>query len=362
MTGFFILLLFIFETKNKHMVKVKKMVWTVLLLLIAAGVFTAWRILGSNTRFNENKKSFYIKTGNNFNEVMEGLKTQGILKNPGTFKWLALKLDYDKKVKAGKFVIEKGESIFSILKKLRSGRQTAVNLVINKLRTKEDLARKIGTNFECDSVAFMNLLNSDDSLKKFRLDTNTVMTAIVPNTYSILWNTSAKGIFKKLYEEQEIFWNEERKTKATGLNLTPIQAYTLASIVEEETNAEADKGKIASVYLNRLETGMKLGADPTVKFAMKDFGLKRIYFKHLQYASPYNTYQHTGLPPGPICTPSPKTIDAVLNSPSTSYLYFVAKPDLMGYSNFATTYAEHLRFAKQYQLALDSLMMAKEGN
>ena len=150
------------------MVKVKKMVWTVLLLLIAAGVFTAWRILGSNTRFNENKKSFYIKTGNNFNEVMEGLKTQGILKNPGTFKWLALKLDYDKKVKAGKFVIEKGESIFSILKKLRSGRQTALNLVINQLRSKEDLARKIGTNFECDSVAFMNLLNSDDSLKKFR--------------------------------------------------------------------------------------------------------------------------------------------------------------------------------------------------
>ncbi len=338
----------------------KKIVTVILSLLLLAGAFAAWRILGSNTGFSENKKSFYIKTGSHFDDVIEGLTTQGILKNPRTFKWLALQLDYDKKIKAGKYVIEKGESIFSILKKLRAGRQTAVNLVINKLRTKEDLARKIGTNFECDSTAFMNLLNNEDSLLKFSLDTNTVMTAIIPNTYSILWNTSAKGIFKKLYEEQEIFWNEERKNKASGLNLTPIQAYTLASIIEEETNAEADKGNIASVYLNRLETGMKLGADPTVKFAMKNFGLKRIYFKHLQYASPYNTYQHAGLPPGPICTPSPKTIDAVLNSPSTSYLYFVAKPDLRGYSNFATSYAEHLRFAKQYQLALDSIMMIKK--
>jgi UPF0755 protein len=208
----------------------------------------------------------------------------------------------------------------------------------------------------------MDLLNNRDSLKIYGLDTNTVMTAIIPNTYSILWNTSAKNIFKKLYDEQEKFWNDERRRKATGLNLSPAQAYTLASIIEEETNMQEDKGKIASVYLNRLETGMKLGADPTVKFAMKDFGLKRIYFKHLQFQSPYNTYQHPGLPPGPICTPSSKTIDAVLNAPTTAYLYFVAKPDLNGYSNFAATYEEHMRFAKQYQQALDSLVINKQNN
>ncbi|MBC7887039.1 MAG: endolytic transglycosylase MltG [Ferruginibacter sp.] len=332
----------------------------IILVIIVIAAFAAWRLIGSNTNFDEPSKSFYIKTGSNFKEVMNNLRTQGILKNPGTFEWVALRLGYDKKVRAGKYVIEKGSGIYSIVKKLRSGRQTAVKLVINKLRTKEDLAKKIGAGFECDSTAFINLLNNADSLKKYGLDTNTVMTAIIPNTYSILWNEPAKGIFKKLYGEQEIFWNEERKKKAAGLNLSPAQAYTLASIVEEETNQEADRGKIASVYLNRLETGMKLAADPTVKFAMRDFGLKRIYNKHLQFPSAYNTYLHPGLPPGPICTPSIKTIEAVLNSPSTSYLFFVAKPDLKGFSNFATTYEEHLRYAKEYQRALDSLIAAKE--
>jgi len=133
----------------------------------------------------------------------------------------------------------------------------------------------------------------------------------------------------------------------------------MASIVEEETNKEADKGKIASVYMNRMATGMKLQADPTVKFALKNFALTRILHGHLAYPSPYNTYQNTGLPPGPICTPSVKTIDAVLNAPKTNYTYFVAKPDFNGYSNFATTYEEHLVYAKAYQQALDSLVAAK---
>lgn len=340
----------------------KKIVRIIVILLLLTSAFAAWRLLGSNTIFTENKKSFYIKTGSTFNEVMEGLSDEGILKNPGTFKLVAKQLGYDQKIKAGKYVIEKGESIYTILKKLRSGRQTPVRLVINKLRTKEDLARKIGSNFECDSATFLNLLNAIDSLKKYELDTNTVMTAFIPNTYNLLWNTTARGIFKKLYDEQEIFWTDERRKKAAGLNLTPAQAYILASIVEEETNKESDKGKIASVYLNRIETGMRLAADPTVKFAMRDFGLKRIYFKHLQFQSPYNTYQNSGLPPGPICTPSSKTIDAVLNAPSTSYLFFVAKSDLNGYSNFASNYTEHMKYAKEYQQALDSLMIEKSVN
>ena len=333
----------------------------ILVLFLIVIIALAWRVFGSNTDFTENKKSFYIKTGSSFNDVINGLQANDIIKNIGTFKLIATQLGYDEKVKAGKFVIEKNASIYTVIKTLRSGKQTPVSLVINKLRTKEDLAKKIASNFECDSITFINLLNNVDSLTKYGLDTNTVMSAIIPNTYNILWNTSAKGIFKKLYEEQKIFWNEERIKKAASLNLTPLQAYVVASIVEEETNKEEDKGKIASVYLNRLEIGMKLAADPTVKFAMKDFSLKRIYFKHLQYPSPYNTYRQTGLPPGPICTPSTKTIDAVLNSPNTSYLFFVAKPDFRGLSNFATTYAEHLIFAKQYQQALDSLILAKKN-
>ncbi|CAN5612483.1 endolytic transglycosylase MltG [soil metagenome] len=340
----------------------KKIVGIVLLVLGFAGAFAAFRIFGSNTNFKESKKTLYIKTGSTFSDVMNDLNEQDILKNPGTFKMVATRLHYDNNIKAGKYVINKGASIFNIVRMLRSGRQTAVNLVINKLRTKEDLAKKIAAGFECDSSDVMDILNSDDELRVYRLDSNTVMTAVIPNTYSILWNTPADKIFKKLYDEHEVFWNYDRRQKASALGLNIQQVYTLASIVEEETNKLEDKGKIASVYLNRIETGMHLGADPTVKFAMRDFGLKRIYHKHLQFPSPYNTYLNAGLPPGPICTPSTSTIDAVLAAPSTSYLYFVAKPDLRGYSNFATSYSEHLKFAKAYQSALDSIVKSKQEN
>ena len=340
---------------NKN--KITRIITRSLLLMALVAIFY---FFSSDTNFSENKKVFYIKTNSSFPEVINNLVAEGIVKNPAVFQWVSKIAGYEKKIRPGKYLIEKGSSIYSIVKKLRRGNQTAINLVINKLRTKEDFAKKIGDNFECDSANFMAILSNNDSLKKYQLDSNTVISAVIPNTYQILWNTSASGILKKLHDQQEIFWNDERRKKAKALNLTPTGAYTLASIVEEETNQEADKGKIASVYLNRLKIGMNLAADPTIKFALKDFSLKRIYFKHLHYPSPYNTYLNAGLPPGPICTPSSKTIDALLNSPSTSYLFFVAKPDLKGFSNFATTYKEHMRFAKQYQLALDSFMDLKQ--
>ncbi|MGG9971711.1 endolytic transglycosylase MltG [Ferruginibacter sp. SUN002] len=338
----------------------KKIILAILLILVIATASFTWLLLGSGTNFSEDKKAIYIKTGSDFNNVMEEIDRQQIIKYPGIFSFVAKKLNYPKNIKPGKYVFKKGESIYSIIKTLRNGNQTPVSLVINKLRTKEDLAEKIAANFECDSTEIIQFLYNKDSLAKYNLDTNTVMTAIIPNTYNILWNSSAPKIFKKLWNEQEKFWNKERKQKAAALNLTPKQVYTLASIIEEETNKEEDKGKIASVYLNRLETGMELGADPTVKYAMRDFGLKRIMNKHLSYPSVYNTYQHLGLPPGPICTPSPKTIDAALNAPSTNYLYFVAQPNLTGYSNFASTYQQHLLYAKEYQKWISEYLKAKE--
>ena len=339
--------------KKKRTTKIIPLFIVLILAIVAISFFT------SDTNFKENKKFFYIKSTSDFNLVIDNLVAEGIIKSPVIFQWAAKIAGYENKIRPGKYEIENGSNIFSIIKKLRLGNQTAVNLVINKLRTKEDFAKKIASHFECDSAQVMAILTNEDSLKKFDLDSNIAMTAIIPNTYKILWNSSATSIFKKLYNEKEIFWNEQRKQKAVSLNLTPTEVYILASIVEEETNQETDKGKIASVYLNRLKTGMKLAADPTVKFAMKDFSLKRIYYKHLKFPSSYNTYQQAGLPPGPICTPSTKTIDAVLNSPATSYLFFVAKPDLKGFSNFSTNYKEHLHFAKIYQQALDSFMNLK---
>ena len=336
----------------------KKIIYIVLLLALLTAGYTAWQIFGPTVSEPEGKY-FYIRTGTTYPQVRQSLIDEKIIHNIYFFDLVSKQLKYPSLVKAGRYQVKSGTGIFSLLRMLRSGAQTPVNLVINKLRLKEDLAQKIAANFECDSTSVMEVLTDAEILKKYDVNANTLMTVVIPNTYSMLWNAPAKKIIDKLYSEKEKFWNEERLAKAKAMNLTPVQVYSMASIVEEETNKEEDKGKIASVYMNRMNTGMKLQADPTVKFAMKDFLLKRILLKHLTYDSPFNTYQNTGLPPGPICTPSVKTIDAVLNAPQTNYIYFVAKPDFNGYSNFATSYAEHMIFAKAYQNALDSLIRAK---
>lgn len=339
--------------------KTGKIILFIFLLLLLAGVFVSWKIFGPTVR-NPHHRFLYIKTGSNYGSVKDSLQKNGMISNTFWFDHFAKYAGYPGKVKAGKYKVNDGMSLYHLVKMLRQGRQVPVDLIITKLRTKEDLARKIGNEFEIDSVTVIHFLENEDSLKPFDVDTNTVMTDVIPNTYRYVWNTSMKNIFKKLYAEKNKFWNQDRIQKAEQLNLTPAQVYTLASIVEEETNKDSDKGKIASVYINRLNKGMKLAADPTVKYALRDFGLKRIYQKHLQVASPYNTYLNTGLPPGPICTPSVKTIDAVLNSPKTDYLFFVARSDFSGYSDFASDYKQHQLYAKAYQQALDSLIKARQ--
>jgi UPF0755 protein len=339
--------------------KTRKVFLCILFLIGLVITYVAWNIFGP-TIHNPDKSFLYIKTGSNYQNVKNTLIKNKMISNTFWFDRIARYADYPKKVKAGKYKIESGMSVYHLVKMLGTGRQVPVNLVITKMRTKEDLAKKIADNFEVDSATVINFLNNEDSVGQFDVDTNTVMTDVIPNTYRYTWNTSMKNIFKKLYIEERKFWNDERKEKAERLQLTPKQVYILASIVEEETNKQEDKGKIASVYINRMKKGMKLSADPTVKFALKDFGLKRIYHKHLAVESPYNTYQITGLPPGPICTPSIKTIDAVLNSPETDYLFFVARSDFSGYSDFASSYQQHEAYAKAYQQALDSLVRSRQ--
>ncbi len=337
----------------------KKIFLLIVGLIAIIGGYVGWQIFGPTIK-EPTGKYLYIHTGSNYNDVKELLINENIINGNFFFDKLAKKAAYPNNVKAGRYEIKDGLSVYNLVKMLKSGRQSPVKLVINKLRTKEDLASKISQNFECDSSSVMDFLNNADSLQTYKLDTNTAITAVIPNTYLINWNNNFKKIFTKLYNEQQIFWNKERTQKAALKNLTPSQIYTMASIVEEETNKAEDKPLIASVYTNRIAQGQKLEADPTVKFAMKNFGLKRILYGHLKYDSPYNTYMHTGLPPGPICTPSTKTIDAVLDAPKTDYLFFVAKPSFNGYSNFAATYAQHQIFAKQYQQALDSLIRSKQ--
>ena len=288
---------------------------------------------------------------------MHELDTGNIIRSTGIFNMLAKRLNAWDRITPGRFEIKKGESIFSIIRDLRNNHQSPVRLVINKLRIREDLARLIGKNFSTDSVNTLYFLSSNDSLSSLGVDTNTLMTLIIPDTYFLNWNSSPEKILSRLKDEQQKFWNKnDREQKAASLNLTQTQVYTLASIVEEETNKNDEKGNVASVYMNRLNKGMPLAADPTIKFALKDFALKRIYYGQLAMPSPYNTYRNKGLPPGPICTPSALTLDAVLNAPRTDYLFFVARSDFSGYHQFTSNFAEHDKYAKLYQQALNGEM------
>lgn len=330
------------------MSKILKVALALFLIII---VFVVFKLIGPATEKTDDG-FLYIKTGTTKAQLQKQLIDERIL---SSLTWLNLAekfLKFDN-VKPGKYKVDRGTSILSLLRMLRNGRQVPVNFVVTKLRTKEQLAGKMSRAFEFDSITAINYLNNNDTLKKLGLDTNTVMAAVLPLTYENKWNTTPDVVFGKFHKAYNNFWTAERTQQAQQKNLSPMQVIILASIVDEETNALKEKGTIASVYLNRIKTGMPLQADPTVKFALKDFTIKRVLFKHLSTPSPYNTYKNKGLPPGPICTPQEATIDAVLNVPVTNYVYFVASPAFDGTHVFSTSYEEHLKLAKQYQQALD---------
>lgn len=338
----------------------KIMLFLAVVLLVIC--YFAWLFLGAATAFEPEVKYLYIPSDNLTKEkVQQLIERDSIIAHPRLFNWLANNRDYWTNIKPGKYKIRRSDNLLSIVKKLRNGQQEPVNLTILKFRTREALAGAIGKKLEADSLTFLSFMNNADSLKAYGVDTNTVMTLVFPETYTHFWNTPPKKVFNKFYDEYKKVWNDDRKRKAAAKKLSPASAYILASIIEEETNDKKDKPLMASVYLNRMNSGMRLGADPTVKFALRDFELKRIYEKHLAVESPYNTYRVPGLPPGPICTPSLETLDAVLDAPSTNYLYFVAKADFSGSHVFTASYQDHLKYAREYQQALNDLMQKKRA-
>ena len=322
-------------------------------LIFFVGAFVAYKIWGSNTGSLNSGEYLYIKTGSNYAQIKHYLKEKGFIDDLWSFDILAKQAGYPEKVKAGKYHFSSGMSNYSIIRMLRSGRQTPVKLVINKLRTKQDFVHFISLNLEADSSELSAILNDSTYLAQFGLNPNTSVAAVIPDTYEFWWNTNADKAYRKFIKYFERFWNEKRKLKAKEKRLSIEEVITLASIVEEETNFDPEKPNIASVYLNRLKNGMKLQADPTVKFAIGDFTVRRINSSMTATVSPYNTYYSSGLPPGPICTPSKKSIDAVLNAPQTEYLYFCAKEDFSGQHRFSKTYKEHLENARLYQQALN---------
>lgn len=295
----------------------------------------------------------YIDNDDNLDSVTTKLASISKAHAMTGFRTLARHSSYAEKILPGRYEIKAGNGAFAVFRKLKSGMQAPVSLTIPSVRTADKLAEAVAKKMMFSEGELLNALNSDSVAKKYGYTKETFMCMFIPNTYDLYWNTSVDKFLDKMNKESKKFWTFERTNKAKAMQLSPNEVITLASIVDEETANDGEKPMIAGMYYNRLKAGMPLQADPTIKFALKQFELKRIYHNMLSTNSPYNTYRNIGLPPGPIRIPSVKGIDAVLNYVHHDYLYMCAKEDFSGTHNFAKTYEEHKLNAAKYSKALN---------
>ena len=268
------------------------------------------------------------------------------------FDFYAKRLNLEKRFRVGNYSYD-DENVIQIVRRLALGDQTPVNLVIGEARTLPHLADKLAAQIKPNSAEILAAMRSPKLRKELGFVKDSTIAMFIPNTYEVWWNTSPEQLLHRVKREYDRFWNATRTAKLKRCRLSRYEVMTLASIVYEETKTTSEMPTIAGVYINRLRGGMRLQADPTVKYAIGDFGLKRILHKHLRHQSPYNTYINRGLPPAPICIPSVAAIDAVLNYEEHNYLFFCAHPDLNGRHVFARTLKEHNTNARKYAEALD---------
>ena len=330
--------------------RLKHISFAILISSIAVAAWVAWGLFGPT--LSSEQKYLYVEQSTPSAQLLESIKEKEILQS--TF-WVKNLLEWwgVDTVRNGRYKISTGMTAFQLARNLRNGRQAFVKLSINKIRTIEELAGRIGNGIDSkiDSLQLLQYLDNQDSIKKFGVNPQTLLALTLPYTYELGWAENPSEIIERFYKRWNQFWTEDRIQKAREKKLNPIEVSILASIVEEETNNKEDRYLIASTYLNRLRMGMKLQADPTAKYASRDFKLKRIMYGHLKIDSPYNTYLYSGLPPGPICTPSIQAIEAVLEAPETNYLFFVASWRFDGRSLFSSTYKDHQAYVKLFHEA-----------
>ncbi|MFK7969928.1 MAG: endolytic transglycosylase MltG [Bacteroidia bacterium] len=297
----------------------------------------------------------YIPTGADYIAVGEALLKDEVISNVEGFHRVARLMNYPNTIKPGRFVLENGMSNREVIQLLRSGQQSPINFTFVKSRIPSEFAEVVGKQFEFSSYELNQILQDSVYLwENFKLTPKTALGIMIPNTYEMWWNTKPEDFVARMYKEYRRFWNDTREAKRRKLNLERLEVMTLASIVEEETNANDEKARIAGVYLNRVRIKMPLQADPTVKFAVGDFAIRRVLNSHLEMDSPYNTYKYLGIPPGPICTPSIPSIDAVLANEKHNYLYFCARVEMDGKHHFSKSLTEHNAYASSYHRALNA--------
>ena len=324
------------------------------LLLCAVVLAVAYNAFYGNAVREQN--TIYINSNSEYDTIRNAVFVS--IKSPikqKAFDIYAKRINLQRRIKAGYYKIEKGQSVIRIARVLALGEQSPVHLVISEARTLPQLAGKIASQIECDSVTLLRAMQNREMRASVGYVKDSLIALFLPNTYQVWWSVKPEQLLQRMKRESDSFWNSQRKEKARKAGFTPYQVMTLASIVYEETKEKSEMPKIAGVYVNRLRKGMPLQACPTVKYAMGRFDLKRVMHKHLKYRSPFNTYINKGLPPAPICIPSLSAIEAVLSYEKSDYLFFCAKPEFDGKHNFARTLKEHNKNADAYAKALDKL-------
>ncbi|MCC3157315.1 endolytic transglycosylase MltG [Hymenobacter sp. 15J16-1T3B] len=328
------------------------------LVLGGIGLYAAWRVLWKpNVAESPYGPAYlFIRTGGRYQDVLDSLQRHELLLEPGSFRWLAERRGYPQQVRPGRYRLDFNLGNDALLDRLMRGEQDTVEFVLDAFKYKPQLARQMQRQLEADSTSLRRLLNWPDYLRqRYQTDTTAVLTLFIPGRYRLLWNTSARQFADSMAAQHRRFWTAERRRRADSLRLSPTEVHVLASIVQRETAKKEDKPLIAGVYLNRLRRGMKLQADPTLLWAIGNFGVRRVLNKDKLVDSPYNTYKHKGLPPGPITSANRQSLDAVLKPAAHDYLFFCARAGGSGYSDFAATFAEHKQNARRYQHWLDSL-------
>ena len=324
---------------------------TIILAIIAVvlicGIGFGFSLLNKKT-FNKESVNLYIYPSEDYEKVLEKLEKSSVLGEKRTaFEIFSKVKNLKNNVKSGHYLIKPNTKQKDLARMLANGLQTPIKLVINKVRLKEDFAKKVAEQLMITENDILLAINNEENPENF-------FDRVVCNTYEVYWNISAESLLERLEKEADKWW-ESQENQMKKIGLSRHQIVVLASIVEEETNKNEEKPTIAGVYINRLEKDMLLQADPTVKYAVGDFAIKRVMYKHLQTESPYNTYLNKGLPPTAICLPEISSLKSVLNYQKHNYMFFCAKEDFSGYHNFAVTPNEHYRNAEKYKNALNKL-------
>jgi len=306
-----------------------------------------------NFLINAEDKFIIIEENTDFNQLIKKLEDDTLINDILSFSFLSKIMEYQENIKIGAYNVKMNMSNYDMITMLRSGNQTPIKLTFTYARKIDDLAEKITSKLKMSKDDLLNYLN--DNIDKYSgFKKADIISIFLPDTYEVYWNISPEKLTNKMYSEYKKFWNDERLSKLDKINLNQKEVIVLASIVASESRMLDEADRIAGLYINRLNRNMRLQADPTLIFAANDFTIRRVLNKHKKIKSPYNTYIHRGLPPGPIRLASKKYIDAVLNYEKHNYIYMCAEEDFSGYHAFATNLSDHNRNARKFQIALNN--------